>query len=328
MANLKLTIALNPYDRVEALRSGAVKAEGIDLEFPEIKNPYEIFQRTAREYAFDIGELGTTHHLRDGREGDAYPYFGLPVFPSRNFCHKAILVNAKAGIKEPKDLEGKRIGLNIYRSSWAVWTRGMLASEYGIDFATIDWFEIDRNTEIGVDPQKHFMVDKGIRVTRLANDADLVAMLANDEIDAVIGIRAPDRFLAHPYIVRLFSNFREVERNYYKKTKIFPINQIVVMKKAILEREPWAAASLYKAFAEAKAFRLDQMRQEGSERFFSPWVLADIEEMDDMFEGDPWPYGLEPNRVKLEAYAQYQIDQGFLPERPGIDERFVKPGPG
>jgi 4,5-dihydroxyphthalate decarboxylase len=147
--------------------------------------------------------------------------------------------------------------------------------------------------------------------------------LARGEIDALIGSRKPETFGRDPDVVRLFPNYREVERELYEKSRIFPIMHLIAIRKPLYERHPWLATSLYDAFVKSKRLALARMRYGGSLSYMLPWQMADIEEIDALFGGDAWPYGIEPNRPTLEALVGYMVEQHFIPEPVPIERLFV-----
>ncbi len=322
MRNLPLTVACGPYDRTEALRNGAVQAEGIDLRYLAIQSPPEIFARMIHQKSFDVSEMSVSHYMISRAKGD-FPFFALPIFPSRVFRHGFIFVNTDAGIRTPKDLEGKRVGVPEYRQTAALWIRGILQHEYGVALERITWMEGGVNTPRQPDVVMDLRPETKVDLQYIPEGRTLNEMLAKGEIDAMIGARQPFNLGSHPKVARLFPNYREVEAEYYRKTGIFPIMHTLVMQEPVYRENPWIAESLFKAFEEAKSWALQQMRFSGTIRYTLPWLFADLEEIDALFGGDPWPYGLEPNRKTLEMMAQFLADQGFLRERPRIDDLFA-----
>jgi 4,5-dihydroxyphthalate decarboxylase len=154
-------------------------------------------------------------------------------------------------------------------------------------------------------------------------DKSLGDLLADGEIDAIIGSRLPVSLGTHPNVVRLFPNYREVERDHFIRTGIHPIMHLVVIRREVYDANPWIAASLWKAFEAAKAWALEEMRFSGAQRYMLPWLFADLDEIDELFGGDPWPYGVEANRPTLEAYVQYMVDQKFIAQAMPIESLFV-----
>jgi 4,5-dihydroxyphthalate decarboxylase len=320
--NLPLTVACGPYDRTEALRNGAVQAEGIDLRYVAIQSPPEIFARMIHKRSFDASEMSLSHYLIQRANGD-FPFVALPIFPSRVFRHGYIFVNTEAGIRSPKDLEGKRVGVPEYRQTAAVWIRGILQHEYGVAPDRIRWLEGGVNTPRQPDVVMDLRPQGQVSIGLIPEGKTLNEMLAAGEIDAMIGARQPFSLGKSPQVARLFPNYREVERDYYRKTGVFPIMHTLVVQETVLQQHPWIAESLFKAFEEAKAWCLQQMRFSGSMRYTLPWLYADVQEIDELFHGDPWPYGLEANRVPLETLVQFLVDQHFLRSGVRIEDMFV-----
>ena len=323
MANLTLTVGCGPYDRTEALRSGVVQPEGIDLTYIAIQSPPEIFARMIHKNSFDVSEMSTAVYLTRRAQGN-FPFVALPIFPSRVFRHGFIFINTMAGIESPQDLKGKRVGVQEYRQTAAVWIRGLLQHEFGVAPETMRWFEGGVNAPRRPDalmdlrPQEDNVTIEFIPEGRTLSD-----MLSSGELDCVIGARQPASFGRNPNVARLFPNYREREKEYYRNTGIFPIMHTLVIQEPLYQRHPWIAESLYKAFDQAKAWCLEQMRFSGALRDMLPWLAADIEEMDELMGRDPWPYGLEPNQATLGALAQYLVDQSFIRKPISLEDMFV-----
>ena len=321
MPNLKLSVGCGPYDRTEALRSGIVQPEGIDLTYVPIKSPPEVFARMVKHNAFDFSEMSTSMYLTL-RAKNEFPFIALPVFPSRVFRHGFIFINKKSGIKSPRDLEGKKVGVPEYRQTAAIWIRGILQHEYGVDMDTIHWYEGGANVPREPDVLD-LRPDREIDIQFIGPEKSLNDMLAAGEIDAMIGARKPNSLDTSDDVGRLFPNYRDEEKAYFKKTGIFPIMHTLVINEELYKNQPWVAESVYKAFVEAKALCLEEMRFSGTMRYALPWLFADIDEMDDVFGGDPFAYGLEQNRPTLEALITYLHDQKFLAEKVAIENMFV-----
>ncbi len=321
MSLLRLTLACGPYDRTEALRTGLVRPEGIDLVYVPIQSPPEIFARMLTTQAFDVSEMSCAHALTHRERGD-FPFVGIPVFPSRMFRHGYIFVNTTSGIRAPKELEGKTVGVPEYSQTAAVWIRGLLAHEYDVSLETIQWVSGGVNAPGRPDVLVN-LPDASVSITRVA-DRTLNDLLVSGEIDALIGARKPAAFGKDPRIQRLFPNYRELEREYFRKTGIFPVMHTVVMREELYREQPWIAESLYKAFLQAKDWALAQMRFSSSLRYSVPWLHADLEEMDEVFGADPWPYGLERNRDTLETLVGYLVEQRLM-RRPVALETLYPP---
>jgi len=319
MTLLRVTLACGPYDRTDALRTGLVRPEGIDLVYVPIQSPPEIFARMLTTQAFDVSEMSCAHALTHRGHGD-FPFVGIPVFPSRMFRHGYIFVNAHSGIREAKDLEGKTVGVPEYSQTAAVWIRGLLQHEYGVSLETIRWVAGGVNAPGRPDVLVN-LPDAEVSITRVM-DRTLNDLLVAGEIDALIGARKPAAFGKDVRIKRLFPDYRSLEREYYRKTGIFPVMHTVVIREALYREQPWIAESLYKAFVQAKDWAVAQMRFSSSLRYTVPWLHADLEEMDEVFGADPWPYGLERNRDTLETLVAYLVEQRLLRATMPLEELY------
>jgi 4,5-dihydroxyphthalate decarboxylase len=319
VSRLSLTLACGLYDRTDALRTGEVAVEGIDLNFLAIEAPREIFDRMGRNQEFDVAEFSSSEFISRLARGGC-PFVALPVFPARVFRHGYIYVNRMAGIRAPKDLEGKRVGVPLYTMTAAVWIRGHLVHEYGVDLSTIRWVEgaINETGRHG-DPSAPPLL-KPARIEYDEKGRSLSELLAKGEIDAIAGSQRPR---PHPDIAPLFANAKAVERAFYQETRIFPIMHLVVIRRELYEAHPWIANSLYKGFHEAKAKALARMHKTGAHPYMLPWVHDDIEEIDEVFGGDAFPYGIEANRPTLEALVRYMVEQHFIPQLTPLNELFV-----
>ena len=322
MADLKLTFACGGYDRMEALRNGAVKPEGIDLDFLEIQAPREIFDRMVGKREFDVSELSSSEFIAMTAAGEC-PFVALPVFPSKCFRHGFICINRNSGIRAPKDLERKRVGTPLYTQTAAIWIRGHLQHDFGVDLSTIRWVQgaVEKGGSHGEPHARPLLRPVEIEINR--SGKSLSDMLADGDIDAVLGSRLPESLRTHPDVVRLLPDYRTVERDFYLRTKIHPIMHLVVIRRDVYERDPWIARSLYIAFDAAKNWALHEMRFSGAQRYMLPWLFADIDEIDEVFGGDPWPYGIEPNRPTLEALVQYMAEQHLIAQPLPVDGLFV-----
>jgi 4,5-dihydroxyphthalate decarboxylase len=319
VSRLNLTFACGVYDRTEALRTGDVTVEGIDLNFLAIEAPREIFDRMGARQEFDVAEFSSSEFISRHARGGC-PFVALPVFPSRVFRHGYIYVNSKSDIRKAQDLAGKRIGVPLYTMTAAVWIRGHLAHQYGVDLATIRWVEgaINEGGRHG-DPNAPPL----LRPARIEDDPrrrSLRELLIAGEIDAIAGSQRPQ---PHPDIAPLFPDARAVELAFYRATRIFPIMHLVVIRRDVYERHPWIAGSLYKGLLDAKAKGLARLRKTGAHPYMLPWVHHDVAEINEVFGGDPYPYGVEANRPTLEALVQYMAEQHFIPQPIPIAELFV-----
>ncbi|MHA1109069.1 MAG: ABC transporter substrate-binding protein, partial [Alphaproteobacteria bacterium] len=288
MSELSITMATGPYDRVQALRDGTISPDGIALDYVASLPVHDIFLDMAEREAYDVAEMSLALYLVKRSRG-GFPFVALPVFPSRVFRHGNIFTNRKSGIEDPKALEGRRVGIQEYRQTALIWVRGILRDRYGVDTDSIHWVEGGVNvprspSETDVRPARE------LSISALAEGATLSDALAAGELDAVIAARQPGALRACADVVRMFPNYRELERDYFRQTGIFPIMHTLVMRESLYQENPWIAASLYKACDQAKGWAQERMRYSGAMMYMTPWLYDDIEEMDELFGADAWPY--------------------------------------
>jgi 4,5-dihydroxyphthalate decarboxylase len=275
-----------------------------------------------RHREFDVSEMSLSNTITWMAKGNC-PFVAVPVFPSRFFRHSCVFINEKSGVRGPEDLQGKKIGAPEYSITAAVWIRGFLADEYGVRAQDAQWF-VGGQEEPGRKERVELRLPPEIKVSPIADDKTLNGMLESGEIDALISARSPSCFVKKvPGIRRLFPNYKEVEVDYYKRTKIFPIMHVVVIRREIYERNPWVARSLYKAFSEAKEKCYQALRISNTLAYTLPWLFADIEELREIFGSDWWPYGIEANRHVLETLIRYMGEQGLLAKEIKVEEVFA-----
>ncbi|MBM2809838.1 MAG: 4,5-dihydroxyphthalate decarboxylase [Chloroflexi bacterium] len=310
---LSLTLACGDYDRTRALRWGLVQPDGIDLNY--LCMPVEeTFWRTARFKEFDVSEMSMGSYLIRRAKG-IEDLVAIPVFPSRLFRHAYYFVHDGSGISKPDDLKGKRVGVPEYQITAAVWMRGILEHDYGVTPRDMRWMS-GGLFEPGRIEKQHISLPEGVVVEPIPEGRTLSEMIATGEVDALITARAPRTFRdGTNRVARLFPNFREVERDYYRRTGIFPIMHTVVIKRDVLDAHPWVAMNLYKAFCAAKDDFVRTFDDDSAMRLMLPGLVAELEETRDLMGEDFWPYGLEPNRRVLETLVEYTLEQGLL-ERP------------
>jgi 4,5-dihydroxyphthalate decarboxylase len=321
VGRLRLTFACGLYDRMEALRSGEVAVEGVDLNYLAIEAPREIFDRMGGTAEFDAAEFSASEFIGRMARGDR-TLVALPVFPSRVFRHGFIAVNRKI-IASPKDLAGKRIGVPLYPMTAAIFIRGLLQHDFGVDLSQVQWVEGAINEAKRHGNPTKLALARPVAIEANSSGKSLSDLIDAGEIAATIGTSLPNATKSNPDIGRLFPDYHEREKDYYRRTRIFPIMHLVVVRRDIYERHPFVAESLYRAFCQAKDLSLRKMRYLGALRYMLPWMTAEIEEIDDVFGGDPWPYGIEPNRATLEALVLYLAEQGLIAAAIPIDDLFV-----
>ena len=249
------------------------------------------------------------------------PFVGIPVFPSRVFRQSAFYVRADRGIKAPKDLIGKKVGIPEWAQTAGIYARGYLAETCGVDLGSIHWIQAGMN-QAGREEKVEFILPKNIRYEQ-RRDTSISAMLLSGDVDAAISARVPDAFTqGEGKVVRLFPDYRAEEAKYYAATGIFPIMHVIAMRRAVFERYPWAAMNLYKAFDEARARSTERMRDLTASRIPVPWSAAISDEWGKQFGGDPFAYGLDANRKTLDAFCRFAHDQGVTAKKLTPDDLF------
>lgn len=319
---LRLRFACGLYDRMLALYTGDVKPDGIDLEFQVIDSPRQIFDRMAGKQEFDVSEMSSSEFISRKSAGQC-PFVAIPVFPSRVFRHGCIAVNRARGIRTPKDLEGKRVGVPLYTMTAAIWIRGHLQHEYGVDLSTIQWVQGSINSPGAHGDPSVMPLLKSVPIEQNTSGKSLSQLLDEGAIDAIIGTTLPESMRHNPDVQRLFPDYREVEKAYCARTGIFPIMHLTAIRRDVYEKHPEIAASLYKAFCESKDWALAKMRYTGALRYMLPWLPADLDEIDQVFGGDPWPYGVAANKATLEAMVTYLVEQSLIAAPMRVEELFV-----
>lgn len=321
MAKLKLTLACWDYDRTRPLIDGRVQAEGIDLEI-KVLRPREAFSRMREHKEFGVSELSLSSYATLKGRG-ACPFVAVPVALSKIFRHSCIYVRTDAGIRIPQDLRGRRVGTTSLSSTGTVFMNGMLQHEYGVASEDIHWFigGLDAPTPR---PLISLNSSKTMKVDFLSEGQTLEQKVENGELDALFAISIPSIFQkGSPCITRLFPNYKEVEQDYYRRTRIFPIMHTVVIRDDVYREYPWVARSIFRAFCEARDLAVNGLYDTDALRLTLPWLISHVEETRRVFGKDFWSYGLESNRPALEAIGQYVYEQGLSPRTVKPDELFA-----
>jgi 4,5-dihydroxyphthalate decarboxylase len=322
LTKVPVTFACGPYDRMEALSLGIVQPEGIELRYISVQSPPELFARMVKTRSFDVSEMSLAHYFAM-RLRDKAPFIAIPVFPSRMFRHGYVFINKRSGIDSPQDLSGRRIGIRAYLQCSAVWIRGILAHEYDVNLDNVRWVEGGVNMPGEPDEEVNLPPIGKVPIEPAPAGRDLSGMLERGEIEAYFGALRPNSLRNSANVARLFPDYRDVERDYYRRTGIHPIMNTIVVREELYEANPWIADSLYKACQESKHWALKQMKFSGAQRWMLPWMFDEIAEMMDMFEGNPWPYGLEPNRHTLKLFMRFMAEQKLIDAPAPIDDLFT-----
>jgi 4,5-dihydroxyphthalate decarboxylase len=251
------------------------------------------------------------------------PFVAIPVFPSRFFRHSCIYVNANSGIREPRDLIGKRVGNPEYQMTAPVWIRGILSDHYGVPVDSVTYCT-GGEEEPGRPEKLKLDLPANIRVEPIGETQTLSQMLLDGEIDALYTARMPSTFrTGGGRVRRLFDNFVDVERQYFRDTGIFPIMHTVAIRTEVYQANRWVAQSLYKAFLEAQRQNYEDLMETAALKTSLPWLTAHVEETRREMGDDFWPYGLDRNRKTLETFLRYHFEQGLSKRLLTPDELFA-----
>jgi 4,5-dihydroxyphthalate decarboxylase len=321
MTDLKLTMACWDYDRTRPLIDGRVRPHGIDLEVKMLR-PRVMFPRMLENKEFHASELSLASYASLLGRGDT-SFRALPVAVSKIFRHSCIYIRPGSGIEKPEDLRGKRVGTTQWGSTAAVFMKGMIQDEYGVAPHEMRWFMggLDAPTQAPLIP---FTPPPGVSLELLPDGKTLEAMMEAGELDALFSIYLPKIFLnGSPNCKRLWPNFKEVEKDYYRRTKIFPIMHTIAMRSDVIADHPWAPKALYHALIEARDIAVEGLYDTDALRLALPWLLDHVEEAWSVFGEDFWAYGLEANRPTLEALGRYVFEQGLSPRVVAAEELFM-----
>jgi 4,5-dihydroxyphthalate decarboxylase len=314
MATQTIIIGCRDYDHTRALADGIVKIDGVDLKFINISPPSQIFLRMLHDEEFDASEMSLSNYMIALGKNDRR-FVAIPVFPSRVFRHAYVWVNTRSGIQKPQDLKGKRIGIADYSMTALLFVRGFLQHEYGVMPQDVHWYR-RRSEHVAIE------IPAGIRIDNIGKDQSLDDLLEIGDLDAVALTSPPRGFLAgRPDIKRLFPDSRAVEAEYYRRTKIFPIMHMVVIRRAIYEKDPSLSVRLAEAFENAK-----RLAFEGYTEGLSclPWVHLDLEYARQVLGSDFYPYGVKKNLATLEAATLYSNEQGLTNRKFSVNELFPR----
>jgi 4,5-dihydroxyphthalate decarboxylase len=291
-----------------ALKDGTIAPRGFAFDFEEVPVLVQAFRRMVRELEFDVCELAFTTYLCAKAYGKRFT--ALPIFLVRGFHHGAIVCNTEAGIREPRDLEGRRVGVNRgYTVTTGVWARGILADEYGVDLDRVTWvLSGDEHVAEYRPPANVVAMEPG---------SDLAQMVATGELAGAIGVDVDD-----PAVAPLIPDATEAGFEALRRRGHYPINHLVVVRDELLEAHPELAAEVFDAFARAKESYVERLRA---------GAIADPSPTDRLYErvlqitgADPLPYGVEPNRAMIEELIGHAVAQRILERRPAVESLFAQ----
>ena len=324
MTTVPVTFAGGLYDRMQALYTGEVKPQGIDFRFVVNDEPREIFNRMLAGQEYDASEMSASDYIaRVAVEGDRCPLVALPVFPSRVFRHSFIWVNRRSGIRAPKDLRGRRIGVPRYSMTAAVWMRGLLEHDYGVDLSGVEWVEgaIHKRGPHGDPPL--IPLAREARIVENHPEKSLDQALDEGSIDAFLGTAWPESRRRNPDVQRLLPDYVEDEKAYFRRTGLYPIMHLIALRRSTWQASPPIAKSLFAAFEASIQVALKHMRHLAALRYMLPWMTGELDDIDRLMGADPFPYGIEPNRRTLETLMDYMVEQGIMAAKPPIERLFV-----
>src|SRR5712692_10348014 len=340
---VKRTDACGDYEIVRALKEGVVEPDGLELVILTDMGPRERHWRMARKAEFDVCEANVGAYFMERDQGAALaseasgqrgnsivrtpdtrpepgssarvPLTAIPVFLHRRFRHGFLFVNAEAGIRAPKDLIGKQVGGTNFQPASNIWMRGILEEDYGLPHRQVTWL-VERSEDVAFTPAKD------LRIEMIAPGKKLDVMLAEGEIPAMLSPELPRRFLeGDKRIVRMFPNYKDIELAYFRKTGLFPIMHVTTIKQEIVDKYPWVATNLVKAFEEAK--NIAYRRIANPRMVPIAWVRTALEEQEEVLGRDPWAYGLTPaNRKTLSTVLRYTFEQGMIGQMLSLEELF------
>lgn len=320
---LPLNIAIATYGHTAALKKGQVPIAGVQPEFVEVKPIIAAFRRMVRDVEFDVCEMAPATYMI-AREHGA-PFKALPVFIFRRFHHAGLVYRDDAGIKGPKDLEGKRAGVRAYSVTTGIWTRGIMTNDYGVDNSKITWVVDDEeHVQSLVLPPNVQQAPGGKSLVDLMASGDLAAAFTDNAGIGRAGAPAEGwqagGRIKPPEYIEMFPDAAKLEAEWYDKTRIYPVHGLIVVKDDVIAKHPWLGKALYDAFLESKEIYLRQLAAGES-----------VSDKDEHYRamskvvGDPLPYGIEANRASIEAMMTYCHQQGLLKKKYAIDDMFIDP---
>lgn len=317
---MHLRIAIAEHPHTSAVRNGSIPIEGVDAEIITVQPQIAAFRRMVRQVEFDVCELAPTTYIIARAYGA--PFVALPIFVQRRFHHAGLLVRPDAGIKTPKELEGRKVGVRAYSVTTGVWTRGILIDEFGLDSSKVTWV---------VDDEEHVtQLQLPSNVVHAPEGKSLADMMASGELAAGFQGNAGVGRTGAPTgawqtveanYPDLFPNAEELEAEWYTRTGIYPMHGTIVVKDSVLKEHPWVATSLFRAFSKAKAEWLAKLDARTPDNASDKKYAA----LRKIVGHDPLPYGMAPNLATISALEHTAFKQGLTPRRMRLDELFVDP---
>lgn len=326
MEKLNLSLAIGNYDRCRPLIDGAVQIDGVNPVVMTL-SPEEIFFRAFRGQEFDICELSLSSSTLQVANG-TFPYVGIPVFLSRAFRHTAIYCRTDR-IQKPEDLRGRKIGLPEYQLTANVWVRAILQNDHGLAPSDVTWVR-GGISHAGRPEKLKIKLPDNVKIEDAPEGETISSLLAKGEIDGYVAPRPPDVPVSTPNIGWLFRDPTEAAKDYYRRTRIFPIMHILGVRRTLAEQHPWLPGTIYKAFEESKRLALEHLADTSATKITLPFVEERLKEARDLMGEDHWSYGIQQNRHVLEHFFRQHHEQGLSPRlvtpedifHPGTFERY------
>lgn len=323
---LPLKMAGYDLDRVAGLIDGRVNVAGCDATF-EIAGigdmNTDVFSGAQTR---DVTEIGLHPYMLAYANEGFRDYSLIPVFPLRVFRHKSIFININSGIKKPGDLRGRKVATPGFSSTSLTWLRGIMQHEYGVRPDEVEWVVSTKDSSAGVSgkvSKQESVKPEGLKVSQGPAGKDESDLLVDGDVDALFHAAEPRAYMqGHPDVIRLFSDYRQTERAYYKKTGIFPIMHAVAIRNSLVEKNPWLPEAVFNAYSQAKQMMYDDLKKMGWATISLPWVGKELEETRALMGENFWPYGIEANRKALETLFQYSYEQGLAKQKLTIKNLF------
>jgi 4,5-dihydroxyphthalate decarboxylase len=308
---LDLTIATTLTDRTAPILDGRIGVEGCTVTPVHIADAQEIFRRALKSAEFDIAEMSMSTHIVMSARGD-YDYVALPVFLSRAFRHSSIYIRTDRGIERPEDLAGRRVGVEQYQQTIALWVRGILGDMHGVAASSIEWVNGGLEKPGGGE-RVALSLPPGIRLAAAPEGESLNALFARGELDAIIATRPPSCFTSSAApVARLFPDYRAAEVAYFQKTGNFPIMHTLLLRRSLAQQHPWLAQAVFTAFSQAKTQALHDLTLKNFLRTSLPWVAEEAADIRRLMGDRMWAYGLEANRRELTDMLRYAVNDGLI----------------
>jgi 4,5-dihydroxyphthalate decarboxylase len=306
-------------DRTQGIEVSLDSMQGTVVQHTVFADPPDLFRRQAQSAEFACSEMSLSTYIAMLSHDDRR-FVGLPVFPSRCFRHGQVYVATQSDIKEPAHLRGRRIGVPHYQMTAALWVRAFLEHDYGVAPGQIDW-HVGGLRKPGYIERMGLGPPPGVSIRTIPETQTLEGMLASGELDGLVTVRTPA--IARENFRRLFKDYGAVERDYFARTGFYPIMHLVVLRRDLYEATPGLAAELMLVFESARRAGRERLRREDHLDVALPWLPESLAELDQIFDGDPYVYGVESNRAILEAVLDYSFEQGLSARRVDVNELFA-----